>query len=217
MSIVGFSRTRLVASVACAALALVSADDLHAQSHAAIGLGGSVTVYRNDDPRASGHVKVGPLIRLRTGPGLGPAVGFEWLATDVSASFEGELLPLGRLSIRPFMGGIGYSVERGRWQVSVSLVGGYAFAGIKVNDRTRAAYRDSRGGTFASVLSNGSFAWRPKVALWYDAAERVGVTVGVGYLGVRPSIDLVTDLGQERMRVRASSVVLTAGVAYGIF
>jgi len=200
-----------------AALLLAVAGPAGAQSHAAIGLGGSLSVRVPSDPMASHTAGLGPLIRLRTGSGLGPAIGFEWFRTGLDTTLTGDRRRLGTLQVRPVMAGVGYGLLREPWEVSVSLIAGYAFASLRENDMTRAAYRDGVEGSFVTIDTKGSPAWRAKLALWHDLSPRVGLTVGVAYLNVHPTIDLVTDRGRDRVRVRASPVVLSAGVVYGVF
>ncbi len=177
----------------------------------------ATTMLTSGGQDVSNPVEVGPLIRLRTGPGFGPAIGFEWTRFELDTTIAGQRLPLGVLRVKPVMAGVGYSLGREPWQLSLTLVAGYAFTGLGVNETTRAMYRDNVGAAFASIETSGSFAWRARASLWYDIVPRIGLMAGVGYIDVQPETRFVTDTGVQRGRVRASSVIFTVGAVYGLF
>ena len=62
-----------------------------------------------------------------------------------------------------------------------------------------------------------SDVWRPGAVLWADVTRRVGINVFAGYLFTRPRVTFASDASIATERVSASSVVVSAGVAYWIF
>jgi hypothetical protein len=67
------------------------------------------------------------------------------------------------------------------------------------------------------VSAGNSLAARAEVAMWYDLNSRFGILGVVGYIVARPEIDVVTDAGTDSRRLKADSLKLQIGVAYGIF
>ncbi len=200
---------------ACAVAFL--ATDARAQSQAVIGLGLAVS---SDDPTGQlgqSATSIGPLIRIKMGTGFGPAIGFDWYAVGVQAMVGGERVYVGRVSVKPVMVGVAYNWNRGKYWLSSSLVGGYAFAGLDVNDRARPAFRSSLGASNLFFDAVNSFVWRPQLGVWYDAAPRVGITASIAYIGVRPKLRVGSDVGTRDTPLDAACTVLTFGLVYGVF
>ena len=154
------------------------------------------------------HVKIGPLVRLGTGSGLGPAIGFGWFHADWRAGAPGSPV-MGRIRVRPMMGGLAYGFRGERKSLSVSLIGGLAF-----NSLSLPAVITER--TIPLSIGN-SFAVRPGVALWFDVSRRIAVTVGGSYLMTRPRVQLLED-GEIRTRsLRADALLINTGIVYKIF
>jgi hypothetical protein len=65
--------------------------------------------------------------------------------------------------------------------------------------------------------TTNSFVWRPRVALWYDAATRVGLFTSLAYIGTRPTLYITTEHITYRSRLDSSTVVFTFGLVYGVF
>src|SRR5512144_1851314 len=123
-------RVRLVI-FAVLALIAVSAR-AQAQGDAVIGLGLAVS---NHDPTGElgiGTTGIGPLIHLKNRTGVGPLIGLDWHTIGVRAVVDGQRVYVGRLRVRPVMGGIGYNWSRGRYWVAAGVVAGYAFTSLRV-------------------------------------------------------------------------------------
>ncbi len=193
------------------------ATDARAQSQAAIGLGLAVSSYDPTGQLGQSATSIGPLIRIKTGTGLGPTIGFDWYAVGVEAMAGDQRVYVGRVSVKPVMAGIAYNWNRGKYWLSASVVGGYAFAGLKVNDQARPAFRSSLGASVLSFDAVNSLVWRPQLGFWYDAAPRVGLTASIAYIGVRPKLRITSDVGTRDVTLGASCTVLTFGLVYGVF
>jgi hypothetical protein len=199
-----------------ALLTLLLAAPAQAQSQSAVGVGLAVSSYEPTSTAALGSVGVGPLFRLRSDPGLGVAVGFNWFTSRAARTIDGERATIARVRIRPVMVGVGYRLGSGRVRTTLNVVAGYAFNSVRPTQSGADAYARGRVSLLALDVSN-CFAWRARVAFWYDVAPRVGILTAVGYLGARPRLTVLTRSGVERIRHRADSIVLTVGAVYGIF
>ncbi len=188
-----------------------------AQSEAVIGLGLAVTSNDPTGKLGTGNTDIGPLLRIKLGTGFGPTIGFDWFSVGVRAMAGRESLYLGTVRVRPIMAGVAYNWNRGKFWLGGSLVGGYAFARLTVDDRMRPAFRSALGTSFLSFSSTDSFVWRPQLGVWYDAAPRVGVTASIAYIGVRPTLATMTDFGTRKSTLHAACSVLTFGLVYGVF
>src|SRR5512133_2113354 len=175
----GPMRRALILSLLALATCATAAQ---AHSQAVIGLGLGISTY---DP--TGHLGLsstdfGPLIHVKTGTGLGPTIGFDWYTVGVLAMAGNQPVDVGRLRVRPIMAGAAYDWNRRKYWLSVSMVGGHAFAALTdVNDRSRPLLRSALGGSSLTLEAVDSFVWRPQFALWYDAAPRVGITASIAY------------------------------------
>jgi len=204
--------------LALSALALTCfALDAGAQSAAAIGLGLALSSYDPTGPLGQSATSIGPLIRINTGSGFGPTIGFDWYSVGVETTAGGQRVYLGRVRVRPVMAGVAYKWNRGKYWLSASVVGGYAFARLAVNDRARPVLRSGLGASVLSFDAGNSFVWRPQLGLWYDADARVGITASIAYIGVRPMLRVAFDTGVRQTRLDAACTVLTFGLVYGVF
>ncbi len=194
------------------------ASGARAQSDAVIGLGLAVSSYDPTGALGNSATSIGPLIRVKLGTGLGPVPGFDWYTVGVNAMAGDRRVYVGRLGVKPLMGGLAYNWNRRKYWVSVSAVGGYAITGLDVNDRVRPAFRGVLGAnSLAFDVANGP-VWRSQLGLWYDAAPRVGVTASIAYIGVRPTMTIAGDNGARyRTTLDAACTVLTFGLVYGVF
>ena len=208
------SRPLLVVAVI---LWLAPAAPAAAQSDAFIGFGLAFSTYDSRDDILATPNSVGPLLRLQLGEGLGPSIGFQWFRTDVRTVIGGRVTRLGSLRMRPIMAGVAYTKRFGRFTAATALVGGYAFARLRLDDAARAAAYRHDGSVWLSGRAGDSFAWRPNVSLWYDVGQKVGLLASLAYIGVRPTITISTTAGPIREHVNADSVVFTVGAVYGIF
>jgi hypothetical protein len=174
-----------------------------------IAVGAGVRLVRAGGSDVDDGVNVAPFIRLGSGDGLGPAIGFGWNHRDLLASPTGDP-PLASMRIRPVMGGIAYTrTMTSRYQVSGSLVAGYAFTHLRV-DRQAA-------GPWRAIDVENTFAWRPSATLWIDTGGRLSYQLSAGYLVARPRVTYASDTGVTAARVRGDALMVTVGAAWWVF
>ncbi len=187
------------------------------QSEAVLGVGACIT---SDDPTGrlgQSATSIGPLFRIKLGAGVGPTIGFDWYAVGVEAPVGDKTMYVGRVRVRPVMAGIAYNLNRGKYWLSASVVGGYAFNRLTAIDQARAAFQSNLGASSVALDATNSFVWRPQLGVWYDVAPRVGITASIARIGVHPTLRVRTNAGIERIPLDATSMVLTFGMVYGVF
>ena len=170
-----------------------------------VGAGGTFGLSPND---SVGHgVGFGPVIRLRARTGWGPSVGFSWTRTSLgeTAGQQG----LADLVVRPVMGGVEYGLSRGPLVAAFSLVGGYAFNSLDVDNR--------RVGPGRAIAVKNSPALRAGVSVWYDVSPRIGLNVFGGYRLARPQVTFASDTDVTTRRLHADAILVSVGVAYWLF
>lgn len=152
-------------------------------------------------------VGAGPLFRFGSGRGFGPAIAFEWFATEITGlSSEGVT---SRVHVRPLMGGVSYTLGTDRVSLAPSLVGGVAFNSLTVPDTGEA-----RG---IAVEVRNSFIWRPGVSVWIDANRRIAVNLSMGYAFTRLSVTFLEGTELVQRDVSGDTTIVHAGVAYKLF
>ena len=148
-----------------------------------------------------------PLVRIELGPGLAPALTFDWYGATFAADDASS--PTSHLRVRPVMAGVAYTVVAGPLSITPSLVGGYAFNHLEVPDSGGA-------GPLAIDVSN-SLAWRPGVAVWIDSGRRTSISASVGRVFTRPTVTYIDGgvIGQRSLDAHAT--VVSVGLAYRLF
>jgi hypothetical protein len=170
-----------------------------------LSVGVSLRHSRPGDEDLGTASRLGPLIRLGSGTGLGLTLGFGWFGADVASGVS----HLGRVRIRPVMAGLAYTLGDDGVSASLSLVGGVAFNSLSQQHR-------SGGPVWALDVSN-SFAWRPGVSLWVDLSRRTALNVSAGYLVTRPRLSVLEDDRVQPRTLRGDTAILSTGVAYKLF
>jgi hypothetical protein len=197
-----------------------TATGARAQTHSAVSVGIAVSTAIPTDPGlATTSFGAGPLLRLK-GRGWGPAIGFSWFGTDLKHPGDGADggLELGRVRFRPFMAGASYTHEHGyRVTTSVSLVAGRAFTRFRAYDPPRLPDGTVPDGWPVHVSVANSSAFRASLSAWYDLNPRFGLMASVNYLLMRPEVTLVGPDRRDSFTWRADTVIVSVGVAYGIF
>ena len=173
-----------------------------------VGLGVSLSTARSQASELGDASGIGMVLRLPARNGWGPTVGFSWTTLDVTSGPSG-VAALARLRLRPVMAGVLYGYARGRWAASASLVGGYSFNSVVVDQR--------EAGPGRAIAAAGSLAWRPSVTVWYDVGPRLGLEAFAGYLVTRPRVTFASDDAIVRRRLRADALILGVGLAYWVF
>jgi hypothetical protein len=105
----------------------------------------------------------------------------------------------------------------GRTNVSMSMMGGYAFTSFTRRGSFDTAYLATHGVGVNKTSSSNAFVLRPEVAVWYDVNKKLGLNVTGGYIIARPEVTVISSLGQDRQRVRADMFTVRAGLVYSVF
>ncbi len=173
-----------------------------------LALGAGVGLVNQQASAAGTRVYLHPVVRLGSGVGFAPVVAFEWFDAQAVVTADTRL-DAGRMRVRPFMAGVGYTIPVGRLAISSSLVGGYAFNSLRLPDEGDAAG--------LPIGVDNSFVWRPGVSLWLDAGHRTLVHASLGRALTSPGVTVIEN-GQLRKRsVSADTTVVLVGVAYRLF
>lgn len=174
-----------------------------------VAVGAGVRLVRAGGSDVENGLNVAPFIRLGSGDGLGPAIGFGWNHRDLLASPTGDP-PLASMRVRPVMGGVAYTrTIASRYQLSGSLVAGYAFTHLGVDRRAAGPWR--------ALDVENAFAWRPSATLWIDTGRRLSYQLSAGYLVTRPRVTYASDTGVTAVRVRGDALMVTVGAAWWVF
>jgi hypothetical protein len=188
-----------------------------AQTDNRLAIGGSVTTRIAGSSAAAASSDVG--FELRIGhehEGWGWANSFfSWFDTDIQQPTTLSASDLGRLRIRPFMFGYGYTRIRGRAAITADLVGGFALNSFHLDQATIADYQ-RRGATDIRGEATNTFVLKPELTVWYDLNSRFGIKVNGGYLVARPTVTVASTLGRDARSVRADTFLITFGVVYSI-
>ena len=171
----------------------------------AVGAGGTFGLPPNDS--VGNGVGFGPVIRLRPRTGWGPSVGFSWTRTSLGETAGQHALA--DLVVRPVMGGIEYGLSRGQSVAAFSLVGGYAFNSLNVDN--------SRVGPGRAIAVENSLALRAGLSVWYDMSPRIGFNIFGGYRLARPQVTFASDTDVTTRRLHADAILVSVGVAYWLF
>jgi len=150
---------------------------------------------------------LGPLVRLGSGRGFGPALGFDWFSADIGPS-DGSP-GMSRVRIKPIMAGIGYTVAGDGASIAFSVVGGYAFNTLTVLDP----------GTSGAVALNigNSVVWRPGLSLWVDTSRRTAINLSLGHVFTTFRLTTVEDGRLHERTQRGDTLLLRAGMVYKLF
>jgi len=196
------------AVLACALSATNASAQMIANTAKRAGIGGSVgAIFTLDD-----DVNVGSGFGINAGlapsPGLGPAIGFGWYEGDLTLSGVSGDAVVGRLRVRPLMGGIGYTWVNGRVATGVSINAGISFNSIRLNDQYRTLFGP---GTEVRIDASNSFAARPQFRIEYAVARKVGIYSTVGYFFTKFDNVIDTPVGRFENEWDASSFNIFVG------
>jgi hypothetical protein len=186
---------------------LLDADLKASNQKRLLAVGGTIGWSRPAEDRLASGVSVGPLIRLGSGHGFGPAVAFGWYGTDVHSAVDSRRLA--HLRIRPVMAGVALRRSGDRFSTSVELVAGVAFNGV--HPRTP-IHADE-----LPVDVSSSFVWRPGTSLWVDLNARLAIGLSAGYAVTRPRLTTIEDGSVRTRRVHADALLVKTGLVYKLF
>jgi hypothetical protein len=115
------------------------------------------------------------------------------------------------------MGGYGYTWTRGRTVVIAELVAGYAFASFDLDPSADDMYRTRTGVRSVTTEAGNTFVANPELIVWRDLTKRVGLRVSGGFMVARPSVTMISAVGEDKRAINADMASVTVGVVYKIF
>ena len=143
-----------------------------------VGIGVSVGGILPTDDDVNAGLAAGITFGLAPSTGLGPTIGLGWYEGDLTFARVFGDTNVGRLRIRPLMGGVGYTWVAGRVATGVSINAGISFNSIRLDDQYRALF--GSGAEVRGDASN-SFAARPQFRVEYAVARKLGVYSSASY------------------------------------
>jgi hypothetical protein len=176
-------------------------------------------------PQVSFHMPVGGELENSTGYGVaysltrpkshdgwGPEFGFGWFSTDLAGSLPGNL------TVRPILGGYGYTWVRGKVQYRVAASTGPGFAKLDVDDADRVAWSATLGIPVDGVdVKRTMWIVQPGGRVTYSILPRLGIFTSLDYEVARLTLQ-VHSAGQTMERkLRADMVNLKVGLSVGVF
>jgi hypothetical protein len=186
----------------------VSREAATAGSRRLLAVGGALALRNPSGADLSSTVVAGPMVRVGRGRGLGVNIGLGWFNSELTMAGTGT--DLGRVTIRPLMGGLGYTFARSdHWSMNLSLVGGLAFNSVAIEES------EVREGQLVDV--DNSLAVRPGASLWYDVNGRFAINVFGGYVVTRPQTTFLERGAFTRRSVKADTAIFSVGLAYKLF
>lgn len=196
----------------------VSLPVAHAQTDGTFALGALVSRTDPSDSDAHGDFSIGLTWRIgHSDSGWGWTYGLNWFTTDIDRSIGGSKVELGKLSVKPFMGGYGYTHRVGRTAISANLLGGYALSSFRLTTAANDAFVDRLGARSVNATTSNTFVVKPEVGAWIDLNKKFGVRLDAGYMIARPQISIRSSLGEDKRRFRADTLMMRAGLVYSLF
>jgi hypothetical protein len=182
-------------------------------------LGANIGVrVAGDSSAARGDTGIGLLWRFgQAHEGWGWRYGLGWYATDVAWKVGSQTAELGRLGVKPLMGGYGYTHVMGRTSVSGTLVGGYAFTSLRPGDGFADSVSARVGAGAVTIDAANTFVVRPGVSVWYNVNEKVGINLSAHYMLSRPRITVTSPAGSDVRRLNADMFSIRVGAVYSLF
>jgi hypothetical protein len=206
-------RTPLIAAV----LLIASASGARAQNDSVIGVGGGMSFYAATNPQVDARPGLSLVGRLRRGSGLGFSLGLDWTTSDVRTDVEGEIVPLGAITLRPVMAGASYTRQFARFALTAGIVGGWSFNSVSQTPAQQKIYGEAVGMPDAALTVSNSWVARPGVTFRYELDNHFGAFASVGYAIVRPTVTTNGAAGHRGDTVNLSAGVLSFGFTYGVF
>ena len=191
------------------ALVLLIVASGSAQTKGRVAVGGSVTAVLPTDNDVHRTAALGFQARLVARKGWVAGFGLNWFTTDVDGTSVGVNSQIGRIRVRPLMGGVGYNWIFGPTAVTASVVAGPAYNKLLVSNP---------GVQIVDSSTDTTLAVRPAVSVSYALMPRLALTTSAGYLVNRPRFTLRCSCGSDvRSTWKTDAVVLSVGMVYSLF
>jgi hypothetical protein len=169
------------------------------------------------DGDASDSMAYAPLFRWgQPDGGFGPAFGLGWYTTQLPASLGGAVVDAAELDVRPVMGGLDYTIRRGRISYEVGATAGYTFNKARLLPAGQAFFEAAGAPTVSIDVTNG-FAFRPRARVYYDTSSRFTWMVGAGVLFANPEVTLRGGSQSITFNRNLNSVTIEGGLLFALF
>jgi hypothetical protein len=211
-------RVRQIARLAIALVLALAATEgtAFAQLEKRFAVGVSIGKTNPTDDDLSTKTRVIPTISRVPRPGWGIALGLNWFEADVDGDFVDLGDRLGKVNVRPFMAGIGYTAFFGKLSVNPTIVAGPSWNRFEVDEEWRDLF--AVGGDDPEDKTDVfSFAVRPGISATYAVHPRFGITAFGGYLFNRPDFTFFTPGGERDTPWKTDGFSFSAGVVVPIF
>lgn len=175
-----------------------------------LALGASVAWSQPRSASLENRLAIGPVIKIGSAAGFGPAIGFDWYQAELDA--DGAAAET-RIRVKPIMGGVGYTWRGTRVSVAPSIVAGYAFNSLSIHDTASG----TTSVTAVAVDIGNSFAWRVGASAWFDLTRRVALNISAGRLMTGLRLTVLEDGRLDRRDASGDTTILRGGLAYRIF
>jgi len=197
---------------------LLAHNVVSAQVDNRLAVGVSGGIVGAPDEHVDGHARLGPLVRIGTGEdGWAGKIGFNWYAADIQEDISETHRAFGRLRIRPFMFGYGYTRGFGRLSLTTAMMGGFAFTSFRLDPEFADDYRAALGVTDLDDDPSHPFVLKPEASVWFDLSRTFGLNVNTGYMIARPTVTLRSEALEDRRSINADAFMLNIGLVYSIF
>jgi hypothetical protein len=198
----------------CATLALTCGAAL-AQTEGRFTIGPEVSFHMPVDSElenSTGYGVAYSLTRPKSHDGWGPDFGFGWFSSDLTGSLPGSL------TVRPLLGGYGYTWVRGKLRYHVAGLTGPGFAKLHVDDADRVAWSATLGIPVDGVdVKRTMWIVKPGGRVTYSILPRLGIFTSLDYEVARLTLQ-VHSVGQTiERKLRADLVNLKVGFSVGVF
>jgi hypothetical protein len=202
-------RVLVVAMLACAITATSASAQAIPEMARRVGIGISVGGISPTDDDVSAGFAAGVTVGLAPATGFGPSMGLGWYEGDLTLARISGDVNIGRLRVRPLMGGVGYTWVNGRVATGASINAGISFNSIRLDDQYRAGF-----GSDSEVRgdASNSFAARPQLRVEYALARKFGVYSSASYFFTRFDSVLETPTGRFEDEWDGSSFNLFVGL-----
>jgi hypothetical protein len=201
--------------LACCAILAVTCRLALAQTEGRFTIGPQVSFHRpvgSELENSTGFGVSYSLSRPKTHSGWGPDFGFGWFHNDFASPLAGNL------TVRPLLGGYGYTLVQGKFRYHFAALTGPGFAKVHVFDADRVAWSANLGTPVDGVdVKRTAWIVKPGARVTYSVLPRLGIFGSVDYEIARLTLQIRT-LGQTReQKLKADQVNFKVGFNVGVF
>jgi hypothetical protein len=215
-----YRRYLILRTILFALLISCTADAVYAQDDSRFAVGTALNLKRASEEDARGSTGVGLLWRFGSGrsEGWGFKYGFSWYTADLDTAIgDSAHHEFGKLRVRPFMAGYGYSKRLGRVQVSAKVLGGFALTSFSLSSPANAAFQSTLQTENVRTSVSDPLVLKPEVSAWINLNDKIGLNISAGEVFARPEVTISGPHGVLKRRVRADMFMVKIGAVYSVF